>query len=184
MQKCGDVLFPWNMLFPSTTLSSLTRYMSDHVPLIIHINTSTQRSRQFRLKSAWTQSPAYLQIVQRCWAPNRWAAASLGCTHPLAQALQCTHRNFTQRLKFLGEENTKKILLRPPNAFGKILSPLSTSKAWTFTITHIKPLFSRTTSPRSLAPHHLHIGILASDASTLLLCPNCKTLMPPLARMK
>lgn len=78
----------WNTTFPLTTLSSLTRYTSDHVPLMIQVNTSTPRSLPFHFESAWAFSPACSKIIQRCWASTRRAAPTLCLAHALTQALK------------------------------------------------------------------------------------------------
>jgi exonuclease III len=42
----------WNQIFPNSTLSSLTRFTSDHVPLLITVSTHIPRPALFRFESS------------------------------------------------------------------------------------------------------------------------------------
>lgn len=80
----------WNNVFPNTTLSSLPRITSDHVPLILNIQTTVPKTRHFRFESAWTLSTACQQIIQKCWAPNHRSTQQLTSAAALAKALKRT----------------------------------------------------------------------------------------------
>ena len=61
----------WDFLFPNTTIASLTRYISDHVPLLITIDTIIPRPALFRFENHWAVRPACLAVVQIAWAEAR-----------------------------------------------------------------------------------------------------------------
>lgn len=60
---------PWDALFPNTHLTSLTRFASDHVPLLVTMSTSIPSSRLFRFQCYWTSLQACKTIVQTTWLP-------------------------------------------------------------------------------------------------------------------
>ena len=60
----------WDALFPNSHLTSLTRFVSDHVPLLVTVSTSVPSSRLFRFERFWTSFPACSNIVRGCWQPG------------------------------------------------------------------------------------------------------------------
>ena len=57
----------WDAVFPNSTLSSMTRRTSDHVPLIVHIATSIPKSKLFRFDNYWTKCPGFRETVTAAW---------------------------------------------------------------------------------------------------------------------
>lgn len=68
-----------DLLFPNTTIASLTRFISDHVPLIISIDTIIPRPALFRFENRWALRPDCRLTIQ-----SSWAAAQLRSTHALS----------------------------------------------------------------------------------------------------
>lgn len=71
----------WDLLFPNTSIASLTRFVSDHVPLIISIDTIIPRPALFRFENRWALRPACRLTIQ-----SSWAAAQTRSTHALSLA--------------------------------------------------------------------------------------------------
>ncbi|KAF8666535.1 hypothetical protein HU200_053656 [Digitaria exilis] len=61
----------WSSILFNSTLSSLPRPVSDHVPIVVTASTSAPASPVFQFEQAWTFSPAY-DLVAEVWArpPN------------------------------------------------------------------------------------------------------------------
>ena len=49
----------WEAIFPNTSLASLTRVASDHVPLLTTAATTIPRGRCFRFENAWLHNRAF-----------------------------------------------------------------------------------------------------------------------------
>jgi len=58
----------WDDKLPSTTLSSLTRTTSDHVPLKIDIASFIPNSKLFRFENFWTQDVGFFTVVNAAWS--------------------------------------------------------------------------------------------------------------------
>jgi hypothetical protein len=52
-------------LHPNTTLTSLTRTTSDHIPLLVTITTDIPRAQSFRFENAWLLHPSFLPCITR-----------------------------------------------------------------------------------------------------------------------
>ena len=61
----------WANAFPNSSLTSLTRFMSDHVPLIITVTTTIPRSNFFKFESAWAKLQPCRDIIPSVWASPR-----------------------------------------------------------------------------------------------------------------
>jgi hypothetical protein len=57
----------WNQLFPNSSVSSLTRYLSDHVRIIVSISTHIPRPANFRFENSWTYIPSCGPLIQNSW---------------------------------------------------------------------------------------------------------------------
>jgi hypothetical protein len=57
----------WDAMLPNTNMSSLTRCTSDHVPLLVKIESHTPKSRIFCFENFWIHCPGYRQIVDAAW---------------------------------------------------------------------------------------------------------------------
>jgi hypothetical protein len=57
----------WAQMFPNTSLSSLTRFISDHVPLIVHVSTSIPRPAVFRFENSWAVIPSVRPMILQAW---------------------------------------------------------------------------------------------------------------------
>jgi hypothetical protein len=53
----------WESIFPNTALSSLTRAVSDHVPLLLTASTKIPKSKCFCFENAWLQHPAFKGLL-------------------------------------------------------------------------------------------------------------------------
>lgn len=53
----------WDAAFPNTALSSLTRYASDHVPLLLHAYTKTPKGCCFRFENAWLHHQSFKEAI-------------------------------------------------------------------------------------------------------------------------
>lgn len=71
----------WDLLFPNTTIASLTCFVSDHIPLLITIYTIIPRLALFRFENRWAIRPACRTVIQ-----NGWAAAHTRSNHALSLA--------------------------------------------------------------------------------------------------
>ncbi|CAN6228896.1 unnamed protein product [Urochloa humidicola] len=79
----------WETAFPNTTLTSRTRFSSDHVPLMVTASSHVPRSSCFRFENAWMQHEAFRELmINTLHAPCRGSAAT----------------SFTQRLKHCRRE--------------------------------------------------------------------------------
>ena len=58
----------WANAFPNSSLTSLTRFMSDHVPLIITVTTTIPRSNFFKFEPHWAQLQPCRDTVSSIWA--------------------------------------------------------------------------------------------------------------------
>jgi exonuclease III len=58
----------WAQMFPNTSLSSITRFISDHVPLIVHVSTTIPRPATFRFENSWAVIPSARPMIQQAWA--------------------------------------------------------------------------------------------------------------------
>lgn len=70
----------WDELLPNTTLSSLTRATSDHVPLRIDISTTIPNSHVFHFENYWVHSPGFFETMASAWTcrtGNSNAAAAI-----------------------------------------------------------------------------------------------------------
>lgn len=64
------------MLFNST-LHSLPRHTSDHVPLLVTTSSSTPVSQVFRYEKSWGLHPSFCARVHNVWSRPQNAAADL-----------------------------------------------------------------------------------------------------------
>ena len=63
----------WDAVLPNTTLSSLTRHTSDHVPLLVNVSTHIPQSKIFRFENYWIHCSGFRGVVEaawRCRTPN------------------------------------------------------------------------------------------------------------------
>jgi hypothetical protein len=99
----------WNQIFPNSTLSSLTRFTSDHVPLLITVSTHIPRPALFRFESSWAQIPQCGPIIANAWASAQHhsnAASRLARKlKRTRQALKTWRRSFSSQK--IRESNTK-----------------------------------------------------------------------------
>lgn len=49
----------WDGMFPNTCLHSLTRFASDHVPLVLTASTEIPRSTCFHFETSWLKSSTF-----------------------------------------------------------------------------------------------------------------------------
>jgi hypothetical protein len=73
----------WTNHYPGTTISTLYRDTSDHVPYLVNITTENPKGRIFRFENYWAEhinllrlwpmvgpSPPTFQTKQTTWGPN------------------------------------------------------------------------------------------------------------------
>jgi hypothetical protein len=58
----------WANTFPNSSVSSLTRFVSDHVPIVASISTSVPRPAFFRFENSWAAHQACRDTVHATWA--------------------------------------------------------------------------------------------------------------------
>jgi exonuclease III len=58
----------WNLALPNSSLSSLPRPTSDHVPLLVTASTSVPRASGFRFENAWLLDPLFLPTTLPSWS--------------------------------------------------------------------------------------------------------------------
>jgi exonuclease III len=68
----------WNLALPNSSLGSLPRPTSDHVPLLITASTTIPRSQCFRFENAWLADPLFLPTTLPAWVKPRTAADAAG----------------------------------------------------------------------------------------------------------
>lgn len=57
----------WNLKFLHTSLTALSKYISDHAPCLISIETSVPKSRLFRFENLWVDMPGFMDVVSQFW---------------------------------------------------------------------------------------------------------------------
>ncbi|KAE8820292.1 hypothetical protein D1007_01712 [Hordeum vulgare] len=87
---------PWVSKFPDTSLSSITRTTSDHVPLLLTAATSIPKSSIFHLDRSLLKSPLFLDKVVTNWMSVGPFHAHLGSAGTLALKLKRT-RNMAKK---------------------------------------------------------------------------------------
>lgn len=55
------------LAFPNCSLQALSIDCSDHAPLLLSVDVTTQSKRHFHFEKFWIKLPDYLQAVQRGW---------------------------------------------------------------------------------------------------------------------
>jgi hypothetical protein len=60
----------WANTFPNSSISSLTRFVSDHVPIVASISTSVPRPAFFRFENSWAAHQACRDIIHTTWAAD------------------------------------------------------------------------------------------------------------------
>lgn len=58
----------WTLKFPHTMVTATSKYISDHAPCQISIETSVPKSSIFRFENFWVEVPGFFDIVQHCWS--------------------------------------------------------------------------------------------------------------------
>ena len=63
--------------FPNSTLTSLTRSTSDHIPLVVNLSTSIPKTNTFRFENSWLFHQDFLPCIAPAWntAPHVQDAA-------------------------------------------------------------------------------------------------------------
>lgn len=98
----------WSSAFPDTSLSSITRFISDHVPLVVNVSTSIPRPAVFRFENSWAFIPSARPTIESAW--NSARNCSNGATAIVAATKICR-----QNLK-RSRKSLKKFSLRESNA--------------------------------------------------------------------
>lgn len=57
----------WSLKFPHTSVTALAKYISDHAPCNISIETSVPKSKIFRFENYWINMPGFLDVVTYFW---------------------------------------------------------------------------------------------------------------------
>lgn len=71
----------WTLMFPDSTLSSLVRTTSDHVPILLTATTTIPKPSIFWLNNCLLSNPSFLQQIASNWAsvgPNHRSLGSSG----------------------------------------------------------------------------------------------------------
>ena len=69
LQKIDRVFvnLAWDLVFPNSSVSSLTRFVSDHVPLVVSIQTTVPRPATFRFENTWANWASCRTVVTSAW---------------------------------------------------------------------------------------------------------------------
>lgn len=57
----------WTNSYPATSVKTLARPISDHVPFVTRIGTSIPKSELFRLENFWAGHSDFLKVVETHW---------------------------------------------------------------------------------------------------------------------
>ena len=58
----------WTLAYPNTTVTTLARPTSDHVPCVISIGTSIPKAQVLRFENYWIKMPGFLEVVNSIWS--------------------------------------------------------------------------------------------------------------------
>lgn len=100
----------WDELFPNTSLSSLTRFASDHVPLLLTAATTVPKGSCFRFENAWLHHATFRGIMEEALQ-----SIPINDSRTFAQRLKrcrAACRNWARQLRPLVQrENDTKVLI-------------------------------------------------------------------------
>lgn len=57
----------WTLIFPHTSVTALSKYISDRTPCLMSIETSVPKAKIFRFENFWVDIPGFMDIVQDSW---------------------------------------------------------------------------------------------------------------------
>jgi hypothetical protein len=68
LDRCLIINLLWDEQFPNSSLTSLTHFAFDHVPLLLFASTKIPKSRCFRFENAWLHYPPSRTCSGAPWA--------------------------------------------------------------------------------------------------------------------
>jgi exonuclease III len=96
----------WSQMFPNTSLSSLTRFISDHIPLIVHVSTSIPHPAVFRFENSWATIPSARPMIQQAWLSTQ--PGSNGATSIVRAIKKCRNSIKTWRRSIIPTHTREK----------------------------------------------------------------------------
>ena len=58
----------WNLSYPKTMVKPLGKPVSDHIPVVVTIETNIPKSKLFRFESFWVQHTGFMNVVETSWS--------------------------------------------------------------------------------------------------------------------
>lgn len=92
----------WLQDFPLTKVHHLSRYGSDHRPILLKSAPSPQRRHAhhpFRCNAAWFLEEDFVDIVKECWESNTWEDKISEFTERVSRWSKSKGNNFTHKKK-------------------------------------------------------------------------------------
>lgn len=119
----------WDDVFPSTTLYSLTRTTSDHVPLKIDISTTIPKSRLFCFENYWIQCPGFIDVISAAWCCSTSSAEAAAILSTKLKGTRRALKHWKGRKNNLSQQETDcRIVINLLDRVEEI-RPLSTQEA-------------------------------------------------------
>lgn len=60
----------WTTQYPNTIVKPLAKYIYDHTPCVVNIQTSIPRATIFRFENFWAEHPGFSEVVDFAWNTN------------------------------------------------------------------------------------------------------------------
>lgn len=91
MERLDRIFFNSEMsiLFPNSSITSQTRDVSDHTPLLVHLSLKIPKTSTFRFENAWLLHADFLPLVLPAWQS---AATPVDAAGALAASLKAVRR--------------------------------------------------------------------------------------------
>ena len=82
----------WISQFPNTSVKTLAKPVSDHVPYLVYIDTFIPKAKVFRFESFWTDHPVFSQTVVSSWYAQSLPLALLARSLRSSKTKVCTQK--------------------------------------------------------------------------------------------
>lgn len=98
----------WENLYPLTSVTTLRRPISDHVPILLNTNSDFAKPKIFKFEKMWLQHVGIDSMIASFWAGRQIIKSDSGQTlHGKTQGLKTTSQSLGQKL-FWECYNTEK----------------------------------------------------------------------------
>ena len=68
----------WDEAYPTCFLSALGTAVSDHCPLMLHMNVSIGTKKRFKFEAFWTRAEGFFEVVKMAWSMTPAGATEPG----------------------------------------------------------------------------------------------------------